>query len=319
MIGTAFWSWAYGIANREQNNLPASLAGKLLRLAARVERNIKGDPIIRLRVGDRTLLVPWSHHLPMLLRHCPFYESEIGRLATHLRRIEGELLMIDVGANVGDTIATLPPLDQAKFLCVEGSEKYHDLLRKNYGSDARVKLLFALLTDGSPQSDSIRLQEVDGTAHMAVSASPTGAAPLLTLDSLLEKTPDFRNANFVKIDTDGYDLKVLRGATEFLKRAKPCLHIEFAPTFWREYGKCDLTDAQAFLSDFGYKEVLVYDNMGYFIGRDSTDSPTFLGVLWDYAMRIPSRLYLNVIAFHASRKDLEQFYGAEASGAAAEH
>jgi FkbM family methyltransferase len=319
MIGTAFWSWAYGMATREQNNLPASLAGKLLRIFARIERSIKGDPIVKVRVGDRNLLVPWSHHLPMLLRHCPFYESEIGRLAKHLCRIEGELRMIDVGANVGDTIAILPPLDQAKFLCVEGSEKYYDLLQKNYGSDSRVELLFALLTDGNPQSDSIRIQEVEGTAHVAVSASPSAAVPRLTLDSLLEKSPEFRNANFVKIDTDGYDLKVLRGATEFLKRAKPCLHIEFAPTYWREYGKCDLADAQTFLSDFGYKEVLVYDNMGYFVGRDRADNPAFLRVLWDYAMRIPSRLYLNVIAFHSSRRDLEQFYDAEASGAAAEH
>jgi FkbM family methyltransferase len=319
MIGTAFWSWAYSITNGERKNLASSFAAKLLGLPIRLARSVASDPIIRLRVGDRALLVPWSHHLPTLLRHCPRYETEIGRLATHLSRTEGDLLMIDVGANVGDTIATLPSLERAKFLCIEGSQKYHDLLQKNYGSDARVKLLFALLADQSHQSDGVRLHEVNGTAHLAAGEGPSTGAPLLTLDDLLEKNSDFRNANFVKIDVDGYDLPVLRGATELLRRSKPCLHIELAPTYWRDYGNCGLDDGLAFLSQFGYKEILVYDNLGSFIGRDRTENPTFLPAFWDYSMKNPSRLYLNLIALHASRKDIENFYSAEASQAAAEH
>ena len=317
MIGTAFWSWAYAVTNGEQKNLAARFTAKLLRPPIRLARSVTSDPIIKLRVGNRTLLITWSHHLPMLLRYCPHYETEIGRLATHLSRTEGDLLMIDVGANVGDTIATLPALDRAKFLCIEGSQKFHDLLRKNYGSDPRVRLVFALLTDNSHRSDSVRLLEIEGTAHLVASETPpAGAPPLLTLDAVLEKNSDFKDANFLKVDVDGYDLPVLRGATGLLRRSKPCLHIELGARLWRDCGNCSLDDGLAFLSDFGYREVLVYDNVGSFIGRDRTENPTFLRAFWDYAMRNPSRLYLNIIAFHDSRKDIETFYGAEASEAA---
>lgn len=311
MTETAFWSWAYRVIKRKHNYLPGRFAAKLLRVAVSLVLRFKKEPIIELRVGDHSLLVPWSHYLPMVRPDCPLSEPEIGRLAAHLSKTEGELLMIDVGANVGDTIAALPALDRAKFLCIEGSEKYHEFLRKNHGSDARVKPVFALLDDGSHQNDGVRLQEINGSAHLVTSEVPSTGAPVLTLDVLLERNSNFRNANFLKIDVDGYDLLVLRGATEFLRRAKPCLHIELAPTAWRDYGGCGLSDGLAFLSDFGYKEVLVYDNLGDFVGRDRTDSPAFLGVLWDYAIRNPKQMSLNLIAFHASRKDVEQFYSSE--------
>ncbi len=89
----------------------------------RLIRRFNTDPIVRLQVGDRALLMPWSHNLPLILRSNPLYETEIGRLAQHLADIDGRVVMIDAGANIGDTIATLPKLDQAKFLCIEGSER----------------------------------------------------------------------------------------------------------------------------------------------------------------------------------------------------
>src|SRR5579862_9809408 len=122
MMSTAFWSWAYGITSRREASLPAAVVFKPLKLCVRLAHKFSGDPIVRVPVGDRALLMPWSHHLPLILKNNPLYETEIGRLALHLSKTDGELSMIDVGANIGDTIATLPSLSRAKFLCIEGSE-----------------------------------------------------------------------------------------------------------------------------------------------------------------------------------------------------
>jgi FkbM family methyltransferase len=290
---------------------------KPLAVAARLARKFQGDPIVRLRVGDRTLLMPWSHNLPLILRGSPLYETEIGRLAQHLVASDGELLMIDAGANIGDTFATLPKLTQAKFLCIEGSERYYDLLRKNLESDPQVTLEFALLTDIKREGQSACIKEIEGTAHIETSDDSSAAAPWRTLDDVIELHPDFANANFLKIDCDGYDLLVLKGAPAFLERAKPCLHIEFGPQLWRMYGGCEIADGLEFLFEFGYKEVLVYDNLGYFVARDSVQNSRVLDILSDYAMRHPAWFYLNVVAIHESRKDLEQFYAREVDQAAA--
>jgi FkbM family methyltransferase len=315
--GTAFWSWAYGLASRERTGSPMDFISKPLAVAVRLARKFKGDPIVRLRVGDRTLLMPWSHNLPLILRSSPLYETEIGRLAQHLVASDGELVMIDAGANIGDTFATLPKLTRAKFLCIEGSERYYDLLRKNLESDPQIKLEFALLTDVKGQAQGARIKEIEGTAHIEMTDDLSAAAPWRTLDELIDLHPEFANANFCKIDCDGYDLLVLKGAPVFLERAKPCLHIEFGPQLWRMYGGCEIADGLEFLFQFGYKEVLVYDNLGYFIARDSVQNSRVLEILSDYAMRHPAWFYLNVIAFHESRKDLEQFYAREVDQAAA--
>jgi FkbM family methyltransferase len=293
------------------------LISKPLGIAARLVRKFKGDPIVRLRVGHRSLLMPWSHNLPLILKSSPLYETEIGRLAEHLVTSDGELVMIDAGANIGDTFATLPKLNPAKFLCIEGSERYYDLLRRNLESDPQVQLEFALLTDVKRGGQRARIKEIEGTAHIEMTDDASAAAPWRTLDEVIELHPEFAKANFLKVDCDGYDLLVLKGAPGFLERTKPCLHIEFGPQLWRMYGGCEIADGLEFLFQFGYKEVLVYDNLGYFIARDSVRNSRVLEILSDYAMRHPAWFYLNVLAFHETRKDLEQFYAREVDQAAA--
>jgi FkbM family methyltransferase len=315
MNGTSVWSWAYRVASRERTGLPEDLVSKPLRLAVRMARKFKSDPIVKVQVGDRALLMPWSHNLPLILRTNPLYETEIGRLAKHLGDVDGEVVMIDAGANIGDTIATLPKLSQAKFLCIEGSERYYDLLRRNCESDPRVKLELALLTDVRDERMGARLREVEGTAHVEATEDSSAAAPWRTLDELLDLHPEFKNANFCKVDCDGYDLRVLKGGPEFLERAKPCLHIEFGLQLWRQFGGCEASDGFAFLANFGYKEVLAYDNLGRFIARDYVENPRILGTLADYTMRCPPWFYFNLIAFHETREDLERFYGREMDAA----
>jgi FkbM family methyltransferase len=310
MNALAFWSWAYDVANRQRVPVPFSVVFSPLQFGIRLARKFQGDPVVKVRVGNRVLLMPWSHQLPKILKSCPGYETEIGRLATYLDRADGKLLMIDVGANVGDTIATLPPLHRAHFLCVEGSQLYFDLLQRSYESDVNVTLLFALLTDSTSSTGKAGVHEAGGTAHVAKENGSLTAAPWMTVDEVVERYPAFEKANFLKIDTDGYDLRVLRGATALLQRSKPCLHLEFSPRHWREYGLCEAGDGLEFLSEMGYKDVLIYDNQGYLIGRDDTGNSKFLTVLAEYAMRHPW-FYMNLVLFHETRKDAEQFYDSE--------
>jgi FkbM family methyltransferase len=317
MNGIAFWSWAYDVARGARAGGPQDFLAKPLRLAVRIARKFTSDPIVSVQLGDRALLMPWSHNIPSILSSNPLYEAEIGRLAQHLAEVDGQVVMIDAGANIGDTVATLPRLSRAKFLCIEGSERYYGLLRMNSASDQRVTLEYALLTDVKDQGHGAQVKEIEGTAHVETTDGSSAAAPWRTLDELLDLHPDFKAANFCKVDCDGYDLRVLKGATALLEKAKPCLHLEIGPQLWRMYGGSEVSDGLEFLFRYGYKDVLIYDNLGYFIARDSVQNSRVLDLLADYAMRHPSWFYLNVIAFHESRKDLEQFYKRETDEAAA--
>src|ERR1700736_6244176 len=103
MMWTAFWSWAYGITSRKETSLPAGVVFKPLKLGVGLAQRLSGDPIVKLPVGDRALLMPWSHNLPLILKNNPLYETEIGRLAFHLSKTDRQVLMIVPGANIGHT------------------------------------------------------------------------------------------------------------------------------------------------------------------------------------------------------------------------
>lgn len=50
----------------------------------------------------------------------------------------------------------------------------------------------------------------------------------IPLDSFLEKNPDVKKPDFLKIDTEGWEMNVLKGAHNFLKDNSPVLMMEYA-------------------------------------------------------------------------------------------
>ena len=79
-----------------------------------------------------------------------------------------------------------------------------------------------------------------------------------TLDDLLKDYPKFRHSKILKIDTDGFDLKILRGADNFLSEAKPVLFFEYSP-FLLSQQQEDGLSIFPYLQSKGYKNLLIYD------------------------------------------------------------
>src|SRR5688572_30575126 len=78
-----------------------------------------GDPAYKVVIKGKELLLPSSHKLPFYIAEYPFYDTLPGRLSTYLRDKDGYLSMIDVGANVGDTILSCYERDDDCFLAIE--------------------------------------------------------------------------------------------------------------------------------------------------------------------------------------------------------
>jgi len=79
----------------------------------------------------------------------------------------------------------------------------------------------------------------EGVAHQMVTQK--------TLDSF-----NFEDVDFIKIDVEGHEFKVLKGGIETIKKYKPTIIIEenTSPEF---YNKGKMFDATNFLQDLGYK------------------------------------------------------------------
>ena len=77
----------------------------------------------------------------------------------------------------------------------------------------------------------------------------------------LSGEPDFESATILTPDTDGFVGMGLAGATRFLERAQPLLHLEYDPRLLAAVGT-DGPSMLAWLADLGYERAVVYDNLG---------------------------------------------------------
>lgn len=221
-----------------------------------------GDPLIDWELEGRRLRLPLSHDLPFTYRDLPLFCRNLTRLCQWIRTRDSGLRMIDVGANVGDSWCLARPIDGDRFLLVEGSPRYHEVLRGNAAGMPGVTVINALIDEETGTSGGTFILR-EGTARVA--AGPGGSVPKATLDQLTAHPDGGVGWNLVKTDIDGFDVRALHGARNLLRRDRPVVFLEFHPNLLDAAGDDPFRLFSLFQS-LDYPNLLVYDNAGYLIG-----------------------------------------------------
>ena len=130
--------------------------------------------------------------------------------------------VVDVGAYVGEwTTAFRTFFPDCRVLMVEPQEAKFDALQKVCEVNPGVRLASALLNDVEGLVDFYEMEQ--GSSMMAeMTAFPRKALrkPAVRLDDLLAAHSDRGAPDFLKLDVQGAELKVLRGATTALAAAE---------------------------------------------------------------------------------------------------
>jgi len=221
-----------------------------------------GDPLIKCNVHGYELKLPLSHRLPINLKSCPYYSSNLGRIASYAKNKYSEFKLIDIGANVGDSVAILRAQSYFPILCVEGDYHFLNILQENMANFSDVSIAPTFVGDTSGLQ-AAKVIKHDGTAYIKNiedSGERTGYH-ICPLDEVLERYPDFSDSKMLKTDTDGFDGKVIRGSVEFIKKNNPILFFEYDPFFLKQQDDNGL-EIFALLKKYGYSGILVYDNFG---------------------------------------------------------
>jgi FkbM family methyltransferase len=225
---------------------PATLSGRVRLKAAIEARKLLirlGDPLVRYQIGQAELELPLSHELPFYRHDHPLYDSAIGRIAAELGGP-----VVDVGANVGDTAAAVRERSDAPVLCVEGDERFFELLERNAPQLAPVELERAFVGVGQGVVERGR-----GTARVVRGA---GELPSKSLGQVLDAHPRFASPALVKLDTDGYDVPIVLAELDLLARVQPVLFFEYDPHLGAEPVVFERLRA------IGYERMHVYENTG---------------------------------------------------------
>jgi len=265
------------------------------------------DPACELEIHGTVLQLPLSHSLPINLRDFPFYDQLLSRLSYFLHNQYGYVQAMDIGANIGDTLAAMHQNSDRRdfFLAVEPNSKFFHYFMLNWQDKKNVIALNALCSD-APTVEKVTMIEKNGSA----SISPTNTGTLMksyTLDELLEQFPQLSQINLVKIDTDGYDFTIINGARRLLSNSLPALLFECD-----HFGKLNYAQTAiqtlTLLNDLGYRHALVYDNCGYLMGKfDLQDMRQFKNLLF-YQISSPLA-YFDILVMQ--ERILDRFFDSE--------
>lgn len=279
-----------------------------------------GDPTCTLEVHGRRLQMPLSHPLPRYLADHPHYDRLPRRLGDFMRERQQRLVVIDVGANIGDTVAAFRRHAADRFLAIEPCPRYHAFLGRNWGGEANVVTIEEACCRAEGEG-GFRAVEADGTASL-VRATDGQSIRGRTLDAIVADHHIARDANVLKIDTDGHDFEVIAGATRLLSEQLPAVLFECAPFGNTGYvGQCLETLER--LHGHGYRHILVYDNLGNLLGRHSLDNLAAFRDLLFFQVT-SDRLYYDVLAMKendvaAFHRREQEYFAAQARTTALQH
>ena len=284
--------------------------GEAGRLCRRLRRRILKfhDPLVTWTVNGRALRLRMSHQLPFYRREFPTYSANLERLAAFLRKRNGRLGLIDVGANIGDSAALAGVRPDEGCLLIEGDPSYFQLLRQNTADLTNSLCHQAMLSDQAGEA-SVQLTSRDGTGQVTAAGAQNDRVRLVTLDSVLDEQPRFKASHLLKIDVDGYDFRVLRGARRFVTAGHPVLFFEQDPVLLQQAGE-DADAVWPWLRDAGYDRVLLYDNLGVWVGEFALGEPGALVNLNAYARR-RAGFYYDVVAFAPSHAAMRTAFETE--------
>ena len=260
------------------------------------------DPLCVLSVHGRPLEMPLSHALPAYLQAHEKYDSLPGRISDYMHLTRGSFKCIDVGANIGDSIAAFYKNDRDLFLAIEPNPNFFRYLVSNWAWNRNVKMISAICSSDSVKA-GFAIKEKAGTASI-VEASGGVVMTRQPLDEIVRICPEFGDADILKIDTDGHDFDVIAGAANLISSSYPAVLFE-----------CDVFESQGYLKDCldvlrlfqssGYNQCLVYDNFGYLMGKYLLEDLSSLKRLFFY--QLTSKFYyFDILVMKDS--DIAQFY-----------
>ena len=278
---------------------------KFWSISRRMLVKLFNDPLCLMEIHKKTLNLPLSHALPDCMNQYPFYDQLPKRVSKYIYEQEGHINCIDVGANIGDSIAAFYKSKTDIFLAIEPNPNFNKILVANWNSNKNVTIISDICSSASSENQ-FEIHEKNGTASI-LEIEDGVKMSRKTLDDIVNIHTSAINANILKIDTDGHDFKVIAGAKEILSKNLPAVIFECA-VFEDDNYVNDCLGALKYFQQIGYNSFMVYDNYGNLMGKYSfSDLLPFKNLLF---FQLTSDFYYFDILVMKD-KDISRFYKSE--------
>jgi FkbM family methyltransferase len=279
------------------NRLPLTrIKLRVARIMYRTLKLILRDDHRLIRRGGINYEIDLSEGIDLSLFVFGSFQDHITKMKYHSLPLNA--VIFDVGANIGGmALRFAQRTPQGHVYAFEPTAyAYQKLLRNlslNPELSARITPIQAFLSDHVEGSRSVQAYsswKVDGSAtdahpvHGGV-IHDAESVDVLTIDEFCQ-TKGIERVDLIKIDTDGHELSVLRGARETLIRNLPCIIFEAGLYLIEENGGT-FDQYIDYLTAFGYK--LINSSNLHKVSRET------------YRAEIPLRATIDIVALPPER------------------
>lgn len=142
-----------------------------------------------------------------------------------LKQVKQDSVVVDVGANIGYYTLLLAKTVKRVY-AIEPEEETFEILRKNVEANnlENVVLIKAAASDKKGVTNLIKSEDNFGDHKIGLKGKEK--VKTIRLDDLLTGE---KKIDLIKIDTQGYEEKVIMGAKEIIKKQSPTLFLEYTP------------------------------------------------------------------------------------------
>lgn len=211
-------------------------------------------------IGGAEVVLPPSHDLPFYQRRDPTYDTYSRDLLSVLASGSESLLLVDVGANVGDTaVSALTSADNISVIAVEGNPSFASYLRRNVEPfSTRCKVVEGFV---GPVGDRVAYATDGSTGGFPQGTTTTGTE----IDSWISPAELLDGASshdriVWKSDTDGFDIHIAAEHWDTISSRCDSIWLEWDPAGTMG-DRADIPTLIDLLSRTGHS-TRVFDNLG---------------------------------------------------------
>lgn len=189
------------------------------------------------------------------------FEPEIKNVAKKLKLNETKKIL-DIGANFGvQSLQFAKEFKDSKIFSIEPTNYAFSKMKKNFDLNKNLlgnlfpyQMFFGEKNQDLPKSIysswNLDSKEKKHFKHCGITKDTSNASST-TLDEFVNIN-NIENVDFIKLDVDGFELDVLKGGINFLKKNKPPIFMELAPYLYKEFGY-EIEKLTNFLVSLEYK------------------------------------------------------------------
>jgi FkbM family methyltransferase len=208
----------------------------------------------KIKIGSRIMVLPPGHPLSMWASLHKDYDNFLPKL---VKRMNSNESIIDIGANVGDTLFRfIDTNSKPNYFSVEADQYFFKYLKKNkelLEKEIQDKVTLINELVGKNLKGNLTQKSNLGTKFLV--ESPDGLETKSLDEIIIDR--NIQNIKLIKVDVDGYDYNVLLSAMNEIKKNKPSLFFEYM-----SLNKIEYIELIKMLYEIGYSEWTIINNYG---------------------------------------------------------